>query len=117
MAGELQDQVDQLATRLAQLRVELDQEKDINAEQNEHLKAVLKSLKRRQQWIDVPVLSAIAFFVLLGICLLSLRVEYQGFTFGVPIEALTKAIEVPAIASAVTAVVTVIVKKVERDHI
>ena len=99
-------QVEQRTTQeqIAELKSAIQQEQQINHQQAAQFK------KRRGQ-ADVFLLAGIAFFALLVLSLISLRIEYQGISFGVPVEALIKALEAPAIAGAVTLGVTVLMKR------
>ena len=100
--------------RLHALERALEVERALNLEQKQQIDRLLQRLDKRQQWADIPLLMSIAFFGLLGICLVSIRVQFSGFSFSVPVEILLKALEGPAIASLVTGGVTIALKIFEK---
>lgn len=70
-----------------------------------------RQLKHRGS-IEVNNLATIVFLGFLLIIIISLRIEFKGVLFAVPVELLLKALELPAIASIATAIATIILKKI-----
>ena len=80
---QIAQRLDQLTDDLADLRRTIEKESNINQEQTEHL-AVLVSKNYRNVERLLAALGVFAFLLL--VCLLGLRIESDGFSFGLPIE-------------------------------
>lgn len=97
---------DKVRSALESIRREVLGQAEINARQDRRLKSRLN----HQEWLEVPIVAAIAFFILLCIGLVSVQVSPEGVTFDA-LSALKTILEAPAMAAIATAVVAAVTKK------